>query len=135
MQRLHDQNVKGDSAGVTGRAAANCQLNEASDFQKRAFDAFAARCATNGQTLVVMAGQLNPRLGDAINPVIRADMLAYLRDLRQRSPRVVLVDDCPPQAESDYDDLTHVNKRKQEEFTRFIAIRLHELLANDAGLK
>ena len=74
-------------------------LSAQSEFQKQMFLRFAEDCSRRNQTLIILAGQLNPLIGSRIDPVVREDMLAFLRGLRQEFPRVVLIDDCPPQSE------------------------------------
>ena len=103
-------------------------LSAQSEFQKQMFLRFAEDCSRRKQTLIILTGQLNPLIGSRIDPVVREDMLAFLRSLRQEFSRVVLIDDCPPQSESDYDDLTHVNRQRQKEFTKFVGERLHVIL-------
>jgi len=103
-------------------------LSAQSEFQKQMFLRFAEDCSRRKQTLIILTGQLNPLIGSRIDPVVREDMLAFLRSLRQEFSRVVLIDDCPPQLESDYDDLTHVNRQRQKEFTEFVGKRLRVIL-------
>jgi hypothetical protein len=81
-------------------------------------------CEKRKQTLVILAGQLNPTLSRQLTPEMRAEFLSNLRRLRDQHANIVLFDDLPAQDDSDYDDLTHVNKTKQQEFTRFVAGQL-----------
>jgi hypothetical protein len=128
-QRQHDELGKPALDHSLATAAAEYQFDRLSEFQKRAFTAFVADCVAQKQTLMLIAGQINPKLGSLINPAVHEDMLAFLRQLRQDFPSVMLVDDCPAQSEADYEDITHVNKVRQEKFTEFISERLRQILS------
>ena len=73
---------------------------------------------------------MNPVLARAIEPSLRADMLAFLRGQAAQDTNIVLLDeaDLPPQTEKDYDDLTHVNQAAQMRFSEFIAGVLEKLM-------
>jgi len=129
QQREFDQIVRTNLDDHAIQQAPDYRVDATSDFQKRAFEAFAADCARRRQKLIVIAGQLNPRLGSRINPAVRADMLLFLRGLGDRlGSGFGLIDDCALQPESAYEDLMHVNKQAAEEFTRFLAQRLRLIL-------
>lgn len=124
-QRQHDQAMHVETAAeLDARAAGFHRADASAEFQKRALAAFVADCERQGQTLVLIAGQFNPRLSARVDPAIRQDMLAFLEGLRQQSARVVLITDSPAQAEADYEDLTHVNKQTQQAYTAFLAAHL-----------
>ena len=123
-QRQHDVTVKVDLEASAGNWARSFHLNAESDFQKKSFAEFAAACARRNQQLVIIAGQLNPLVGQRLDPACRTDMLAFLRGLRDRHPNVLLIDDAPFQEASDYGDLTHIGEARQRVFTQFVAQRL-----------
>jgi hypothetical protein len=105
------------------------QITADSAFQKRAFEAFIARCQAAHRQVILLEGGCNPVLEQALNPAIRADMLDYLAALQQRHPNVVLVppSDLPLQTPADYDDLDHVNEAMQHRFTVHLAKILKQI--------
>lgn len=123
-QRQQDVAAKADLEANAAKWAPKFHINAESDFQKEAFVNFAAECASRGQQLVIIAGQVNPLVERLIDPAIRVDMLTFLRALRDQNPNIVLVDDVPFQEASDYVDLTHVTEAQQRVFTQFVAERL-----------
>jgi hypothetical protein len=110
--------------------ASGFQAGPESDFQKNAFSVFAQRCREQHRILIVCCGQFNPILGRALDPALRSDMLAFLRNQAAHDATIVLLDesDLPKQTEADYDDLTHVNEAAQIRFTEFIAGVMQKLL-------
>lgn len=122
--RTHERETQRDVKATRRQKAKTYRLDKAAKFQKQAFTAFAVRCEKQNQQLIILAGQLNPSVSRYLDPTIRADMLSFLRHLRDQHPNLVLLDDLPLQMESDYTDLTHVNATKQAEFTRYFAEQL-----------
>ena len=99
------------------------------DFNKRAFAAFAKRCRERGCRWVVCCGQLNPVAGRALNPAMRPDMLAFLRDQARADSNLLLLEEpqLPRQDESDYRDLTHANPAARARFSECMAKVLDHL--------
>jgi hypothetical protein len=132
-QEQYDQSLSTNLAQRAKAIASGYQAGPESDFQKNAFSAFAHRCREQHRTLVVCCGQFNPILGKALDPALRSDMLAFLRNQAGHDANIVLLDepDLPKQTEADYDDLTHVNEAAQIRFTEFIAGVMQKLLRKD----
>lgn len=127
-QRQQDLAATADLQANAAKSAPKFRINAESDFQKKAFANFSAECASRRQKLIVIAGQVNPLIGRLIDPAVRADMLAFLRTLRDQNSHVVLVDNAPDQEDSDYADLTHVTEAQQRAFTQFVAEQLKNTL-------
>ena len=120
-QRQYDQQ-RAENLETTGRKVAqDYRIDAKSEFEMRAFTEFVSDCAAAGEKLLLLAGQLNPLLSQGFDPKIRPHFLAYLHQLRDRYPNVILVENLPFQSPSDYEDLTHVKKEIQRDFTRRIA--------------
>lgn len=90
------------------------------EFQKRALEAFVQRSAEAGTDVVLLAGALNPRLGDRLDPALRADFLASLQVLDARYPTVHVVGpgDMPAPSAHAFRDLTHVTEAEKQRGTR-----------------
>jgi hypothetical protein len=129
-QEQYDQSLSTNLAQRAKAMASGFQAGPESDFQKNAFSVFAQRCREQHRTLIVCCGQFNPILGRALDPALRSDMLAFLRNQAAHDATIVLLDesDLPKQTEADYDDLTHVNEAAQIRFTEFIAGVMQKLL-------
>jgi hypothetical protein len=130
-QERRDQTLSGDLAARAKVAALEYGFGPASDFQKRAFELFARKCRDRHARLVLCCGQVNPILERALNPALRPDMLAYLRDLARHDSNIVLLEDSqlPVQTEKNYKDLTHVDEPTQVRFTDYIETVLQKLLS------
>ena len=129
-QERRDQSLSADLAERARTAAATYRLGPESDFQKKAFALFAGKCRERHARLVLCCGQLNPILGRALDPALRPDMLACLRDLARRDPNIILLEESqlPVQTEKDYMDLTHVDQANQVRFTEYMETVLQKLL-------
>jgi hypothetical protein len=129
-QEEWNQSLDKDLAGRARFAEAGYHVGPDTVFQKKAFGVFAAKCRERHSVLIVCCGQMNPVLARAIEPSLRADMLAFLRGQAAQDTNIVLLDeaDLPPQTEKDYDDLTHVNQAAQMRFSEFIAGVLEKLM-------
>ena len=101
----------------------------ACSFNQRTFTTFARMCRDRGCRLVVCCGQLNPIFERALNPALRPDMLAFLRDQARRDSNIVLLEESQllPQNEDDYDDLTHVSFAARTRSSQHIADALEAL--------
>jgi len=91
--------------------------------QKRAFEDFVQRAATRGSRVVLLVGQVNPVLGECLDPTLRPEMLQFLREMAGKYNHLVLVEGAPflNNVASDYSDLSHVSPAAQERFTLALA--------------
>jgi hypothetical protein len=110
------------------------RTSDQSRFQMAAFELFVARCQAQHQKLVLCCGQLNPILEAQLDPALRPQMISYLRQLAARYDNVLLLEEkaLPVQTPDDYDDLTHVNRAAQIQFTEFIGRTLQTLSSSSA---
>lgn len=126
-QRQVDENLGGDLEATARRIAPTWKMDANSDFQKKAFAVFVEDCVQHRQKLVIIAGQLNPILGQLLSPEMRADMLTFLHSLYDRYPENVFLEEPPFQPAEQYVDLTHVSPEQRKQFTCYMARRLEEL--------
>jgi hypothetical protein len=129
-QRHYDESLSTDLTERAKMAASGFHRGPESEFQKKAFSAFARKCQEHHCKLIVCCGQLNPILETALDPALRKDMLGFLRGEATHDPNIVLLDesDLPKQTEGDYDDLTHVNETCQARFTEYVAGVMKKLM-------
>jgi hypothetical protein len=128
-QSRYDAALEANLSTRAKEAADYYRLNEESRMHERAMEDFIRQSAAQRQKVVLLVGQLHPTFQSALHPSIRPHMIAYLREIQSRHPNVILIEDIPPQVESDYDDLTHVNRAAQQRFSTFLAARLEKVLA------
>ena len=66
---------------------------------------------------------MNPILSTKIAPAIRADMQQFLQNVARENPHVTLVreKELPEQPAAAYQDLTHVTKDVQKDFSEWLA--------------
>ncbi len=135
-QERYDAGLSQSLAQRAKTSAANFRMGADSDFQKRAFIAFAQKCRQGHHRLIICCGQMNPILGRALDPALRPDMLAFLRHCAAVDANIVLLDEAslPRQTEADYDDLTHVNVAGQVRFSEYIANVLGKLPRQNQSL-
>ncbi len=119
-----------DLAKRARAAAAGYHLGPGTVFQEKAFGVFAAKCRQRHATLIACCGQMNPVFGRAIDPSVRAEMLAFLRHQAACDTNIVLLEEpaMPRQTEKDYDDLTHVTTTAQVRFSQYMAGVLENLM-------
>jgi hypothetical protein len=134
-QARYDASLENNLAERAQRAARGYALGPECGFQKRAFAAFATMCRERRCRLVVCCGQFNPILERALNPALRPDMMAFLREQAGKDSNIVLLEESqlPRQTESDYDDLTHVNLAARARFSQYIADMLESLTQHGPG--
>jgi hypothetical protein len=132
-QEKWNQSLVTDLAGRAKIAAAPYHLGPNTDFQKTAFGVFADKCRQRHAVLIVCCGQLNPILGRMTDPSLRADLVAFLRAQAAQDTNIVLLEQAqmPQQTETDYDDLTHVNKAAQVRFSEFMGDVLEKLMGTN----
>lgn len=128
-QALYDASLESDLAVRAQLHARTMSFGPNSAFQKRTFADFARMCRQRGAHLIVCRGQVNPILERAMNPAFRSDLTAFFREQAAADPNIILLDESqsPPQVESDYDDLTHVNNAARQRFSQYIANVLEKL--------
>lgn len=99
------------------------------DFKKQTFTALARMCRERGARFVVCCGTVNPIFQRALEPAVRSDLVAFLREQARADSNIVLLDESelPQHAESDYEDLTHVNEATRARFSNFMAEKLAKL--------
>jgi hypothetical protein len=120
-QQQHNQQFLENLESNAKKMAPSYRIDASSAFEKRAFTEFISDCETGKENVLVLVGQLNPLLGQRFDSRIRADMISLLRQLRDKHPNMALIENLPFQSPSDYEDLTHVKKETQSEFTQLIA--------------
>jgi hypothetical protein len=122
-QVQHDSNLETNLVERAAEHATIFKLDRDSDLQKAAFREFVAEAARQNREVLVLEGQVNPILGMQIAPAIRADMQQFLQQIaREHSHvRVVHEKELPEQPASAYQDLTHVTKEVQKEFSAWLA--------------
>jgi hypothetical protein len=132
-QEEWNQSLVTDLAVRAKTAAAGYHFGPNTVFQKNAFGVFAAKCRSRHAVLIVCCGQLNPILSRALDPALRLDMLAFLHGQAALDTNIVLLEQSqmPVQTEQDYDDLTHVNKAAQVQFSEFMAGILDNLMSTN----
>jgi hypothetical protein len=130
-QSQHDASLKVDLEARAQELAGSCRRNGESEFQKRAFEDFVARCQRSNRQVIALAGQFNPILGRKLDPTVRSDMLSFLETLRARYPNLIVVGEgsMPLQTPAEYADLTHVKPEAQRRFTVWLAGFLETLLS------
>jgi hypothetical protein len=129
QQEEHDAELLSDLARRAEQAATGYRSDAQSDFHMAAFETFVAKCQAKKRTVVICCGQLNPVLAAKLEPRLRPQMLAYLRQLATSHDNVVLWDeqDLPRQTADVYEDLTHVGPEAQARFTGATARKLLEI--------
>ena len=106
--------------------AAPYAINAESQFHQGALEDFVTRAGQLGQSVVLVAGQFNPKFARQLDPKIREDMMKFLHALAARHPHVTLLENLPPQTEADYEDMTHLTKDAQARFTAWLAAQLEQ---------
>lgn len=134
QQQQYNAALETDLAERARRAAQEYHINDESRFHQRAFEDFVRRCQNDQQQVILLAGQMNPLFGRAVDPAIRVEMMRFLRELAAKYQNVTLVENLPAQTPEDYADVTHVTKPVQERFTQFFTEWLRRFLAEqEAG--
>ena len=128
-QEEHDSGLKVNLGERGGEAATGYLAGDQSKFEMAAFEEFVRLCREHHRTVVLCCGQLNPLLGNRIDPALRRDMAEFLNRLALKYDNVRLLQDLPVQAPEDYDDLTHVNHAAQIRFSETIAGELGKIAA------
>jgi hypothetical protein len=103
--------------------AKNVKRGAHTALEKRAFERFLQETKIRGSRVLILAGQLNPVLGERIDPTMRPEMLQFLHEMGQKYSHMALIDGAPFLANvaDDYQDLTHITPEAQERFTVALA--------------
>jgi multisubunit Na+/H+ antiporter MnhB subunit len=122
-QKKYDQALDNDLVRRAQTSARHMGFGTACNFNKKEFAVFAKMCAERHSRLVICCGQLNPILDRALDPALHSDMMAFLHELARNDPNVILLEESqfPKQVESDYEDLTHVDKAARARFSQALA--------------
>ena len=128
-QQQHNQQFLKNLENNAKKMALGYRMDASSAFEMRAFQEFISDCEIGRETVLVLVGQLNPLLGERFDPKIRADMILFLRQLRDKHANMALIENLPFQSPSDYEDLTHVKKEVQAQFTQSVAELLKRPIA------
>jgi hypothetical protein len=128
-QQRYDATLETNLEYKAQRSAEHAGFGPESNFNKKSFAAFARMCRERGCRLIVCCGQLNPIAERALDPALRADMMAFLHEQAAHDTNLVLLEasQLPPQVEADYEDLTHVNPATRARFSQYIADALDKL--------
>jgi hypothetical protein len=129
-QKGLDAALASDLAQRAVEAAAGYRSDAGSDFSFRAFEVFVAKCRSQHRMVIACCGQVNPILARRLNPALRAQMRAFLRNLAANYDNLVFLDegDLPREAESDYEDLTHITAEARVRFTEALEPVLQRLM-------
>jgi hypothetical protein len=119
QQARFDQGLEMDLAKRAQEVATGFKSDHSTEFQKRAFEEFLREAAAHRSRVILLVGQLNPVLGECLDPTLRPDMLQFLRAMAAKYNHVVLVEGPPflGNVANDYVDLSHVSPQAQERFT------------------
>jgi hypothetical protein len=122
LQRERNASLSSNLRQRAAEAANGYRADAQSQFSFASFETFVATCRSKSRTVVLCCGQLNPVLGQQLDPTLRPQMVVFLRRLAAKYDNVVLLEenDLPPHSEEDYEDLTHVNSAAQARFTDVI---------------
>jgi hypothetical protein len=128
-QQRYDATLETNLEYQAQRSAEHAGFGPESDFHKKTFALFARMCRERGCRLIVCCGQLNPIAERALDPALRADMMAFLHEQAAHDTNLVLLEaaQLPPQVEADYEDLTHVNPAARARFSQYLADALDKL--------
>jgi hypothetical protein len=134
-QQQYDKSLPSNLEDRAQAFASRFQKSDESDFQKKAFENFIARCQQANRKVILLSGSYNPLLSSRIEPAVHEEMLKFLSDLRDRYSVVRLVPaaDLIRQTPSDYEDLNHVNRETQQRFTAALAGLISQFLSQDAN--
>ena len=125
-QVRHDSTLETNLVARAEENAAIFKVDRNSDLQKAAFEEFVAEASRQKRRVILLEGGVNPILGSKIAPVVRADMHQFLQKIAREHSHVTLVPEkeLPGQPPASYQDLTHVTKEVQKEFSEWLAAYL-----------
>jgi hypothetical protein len=128
-QAQYDATLETDLAERARRKAGEVYKGEIFECNQRAFEAFAKLCRERHCQLVICCGQVNPLLGDAMDPTVRPAMLDYLHRQAAQDPNIILIEEplLPHHVAADYEDLTHVTLATRARSSIVIADVLEKL--------
>jgi hypothetical protein len=134
-QSAYDSRLETNLVRRAEKTASQFSLGPSSDLEKRAFLAFIEEMSRQNRHVTLLEGQLNPILGQRLDPAIRRDMKSFLREVARRYSHVTIVFEelLPNQSPDQYLDLTHVNEAAQTQFSTWLAENLFSKPASKAG--
>jgi hypothetical protein len=128
-QSRHDAALDTNLTVRAESSAAAFALDANAARQKMTFVEFVKEAARQNRRVILLEGQVNPILAEKIPAAMRDDMRQFLRQLAAANPHVTLIPegDLPPQPPATYQDLTHVTKEAQKQFSTWFATRLESM--------
>jgi hypothetical protein len=122
-QTTYDNSLKVDLEERAKEVVNSYKNDRATVFQKQAFEDFISRCEKAHRRVILFAGQSNPILESKLSPAFRADMTAFLEQIKSRHNNVILVSaaEMPVEVAADYQDLSHITPGPQKRFTAWLA--------------
>ena len=132
-QFRHDANLETNLLERAEEHAAIFKVDRNSDLQKAAFEEFVAEASRQKRRVILLEGGVNPILGRKIAPEIRADMQQFLQKIAREHSHVTLIPEkeLPEQPPAAYQDLTHVTKEVQAQFSEWLASYLQRQFATN----
>ena len=132
-QVRHDGRLQTNLVDRAAEHAAIFKIDRNSDLQKAAFEEFVAEAARQNRNLILLEGQVNPILAGKIAPAVRADMQHFLQKIARENRHVTVVSakEMADQPASAYQDLTHVTKEVQKEFSQWLVSYLERQFATN----
>lgn len=96
-------------------------ISELSDYQKLSFQSFVARNLDAGFKVVVVKGQVSPKLEKRLQPGILEDYEQFIDDTKAQFPTARILDESVPRhVTAVYDDFMHINNTERASFTKSI---------------
>ncbi len=134
-QRRRDSTLASDLIERANVAAPYYHFGPQVPFEMAALDAFIAKCHSKNQRVVICCGQMNPILASRIPAELRPRMRDYLHQLAAKHSNMRLLDQdvLPLQTEANYEDLTHVNRNAQIQFTKLIGVELEKMASSQGS--
>jgi len=123
QQAQFDQGLEIDLSKRAQQVALGFKSDHYTQFQKRAFEEFLKEAAAHRSRVILLVGQVNPVLGECLDPALRPEMLQFLHEMARKYHHLVLVEGTQflNHVSSDYQDLSHVSAAVQERFTMALA--------------
>lgn len=130
-QKRYDADLETNLIRRAEVSAEAFRLDGNAALQKAAFDEFVREAGRQNRRLILLEGSVNPLLAERLPGNVRRDYRAYLRQLaaEHRHVRLVPAEVLPKQSAESYDDLTHVTRSVQQDFSQWFAGYYKEQLA------
>jgi hypothetical protein len=132
-QVRHDSTLETNLVARAEENAAIFKVDRNSDLQKAAFEEFVAEASRQKRRVILLEGGVNPILGSKIAPEVRADMHQFLQKIAREHSHVTIVHEkeLPEQPPAAYQDLTHVTKEVQKEFSEWLSAYLERQIGTN----